>query len=80
MTTAATHAGFIADIVEHPEDDSIRLIYTDWLEEHGDPERAEFIRVQVELWASYGNRLDRLRPSFRRTSALNAGRCGSGIV
>lgn len=62
MTTTAAHAGFIADIIEHPEDDSIRLIYADWLEDHGDPERAEFIRVQVELWASYGNRLDRLRP------------------
>lgn len=46
MTTTAAHAGFIADICEHPEDDSIRLIYADWLEDHGDPERAEFIRVQ----------------------------------
>lgn len=62
MTTTATHAGFISDICEHPEDDSIRLIYADWLEDHGDPERAEFIRVQVELFATYGNRLDRLRP------------------
>lgn len=49
MTITTTHAGFISDICEHLEDDSIRLIYADWLEDHGDPERAEFIRVQVEL-------------------------------
>jgi uncharacterized protein (TIGR02996 family) len=40
---------FLADIVEHPEDDAPRLVYADWLDEHGRPERAEFIRAQVEL-------------------------------
>jgi uncharacterized protein (TIGR02996 family) len=38
---------FLADIAEHPADDAPRLIYADWLEEQGRPERAEFIRVQV---------------------------------
>jgi uncharacterized protein (TIGR02996 family) len=32
-----------------PEDDAPRLQYADWLEEHGQAERAEFIRVQCEL-------------------------------
>ncbi len=36
-------------IVENPEDDTPRLVYADWLEENGDPERAEFIRVQCDL-------------------------------
>lgn len=36
-------------IFEHPADDAVRLVYADWLEENGDCERAEFIRVQVEL-------------------------------
>jgi uncharacterized protein (TIGR02996 family) len=40
---------FLADICEHPDDDAPRLIYADWLEEHGQSERAEFIRVQLEL-------------------------------
>lgn len=40
---------FLADIAEHPDDDGPRLIFADWLEDHGQPERAEFIRVQVEL-------------------------------
>jgi uncharacterized protein (TIGR02996 family) len=40
---------FLQTILETPADDTPRLIYADWLEEHGDPERAEFIRAQVEL-------------------------------
>src|SRR3712207_3456925 len=36
-------------IIEHPEDDELRLVYADWLEEHGDSARAEFIRVQCAL-------------------------------
>src|SRR3954466_9337320 len=39
---------FLRDIVDHPDDDAPRLVYADWLDEHGDPERAEFVRVQVE--------------------------------
>jgi uncharacterized protein (TIGR02996 family) len=35
-------------IVAHPDDDTPRLVYADWLEEHGDPDRAEFIRLQCE--------------------------------
>jgi uncharacterized protein (TIGR02996 family) len=31
------HQAFLADIAAHPEDDAPRLIYADWLEEHGDP-------------------------------------------
>src|SRR5262249_5473597 len=40
---------FLEDIAEHPDDDAPRLIYADWLDDHGDPARAEFIRVQCEL-------------------------------
>lgn len=39
---------FLEDILEHPEDDAPRLIYADWLEENGDPDRAEFIRIRIE--------------------------------
>jgi uncharacterized protein (TIGR02996 family) len=39
---------FLQDIKENPDDDTPRLIFADWLEEHGDP-RGEFIRVQCEL-------------------------------
>jgi uncharacterized protein (TIGR02996 family) len=47
---AVTHdEAFLADIIEHPDDDGLRLVYADWLDDHGQPERAEFIRVQVGL-------------------------------
>jgi uncharacterized protein (TIGR02996 family) len=42
-------AAFLADICASPADDTPRLVYADWLNENGQGERAEFIRVQVEL-------------------------------
>ncbi len=42
-------AGFRSAIADAPDDDTPRLIYADWLEENGQAERAEFIRVQIEL-------------------------------
>jgi uncharacterized protein (TIGR02996 family) len=41
--------GFLHAIAEHPDDDALRLVYADWLEEYSDPEYAEFVRVQVTL-------------------------------
>jgi uncharacterized protein (TIGR02996 family) len=40
--------GLLQDILDHPDDDAPRLVYADWLDEHGDPDRAEFIRLQIE--------------------------------
>jgi uncharacterized protein (TIGR02996 family) len=40
---------FLQAIIADPEDDTPRLIYADWLDEHGQPERAEFIRLQCQL-------------------------------
>src|SRR3954452_1713404 len=39
----------LSAIAAHPEEDTPRLMYADWLDEHGKPRRAEFIRVQIEL-------------------------------
>jgi uncharacterized protein (TIGR02996 family) len=36
----------LAAVCEAPGDDTPRLIYADWLEDNGDPHRAELIRVQ----------------------------------
>jgi uncharacterized protein (TIGR02996 family) len=44
-----TEAALLRAIQEAPDDDAPRLIYADWLEERGDAERAEFIRVQCAL-------------------------------
>jgi uncharacterized protein (TIGR02996 family) len=36
-------------ILNDPDDNDLRLVYADWLEDHGDSSRAEFIRVQIAL-------------------------------
>lgn len=41
--------GFVRAIGAEPDDDTHRLVYADWLEDHGQSERAEFIRVQIDL-------------------------------
>lgn len=43
------HESFLQSIIESPDDDGPRLIYADWLDEHGDSDRAEFIRVQCAV-------------------------------
>jgi len=42
------HDAFLQDIIDDPDDDTVRLIYADWLTEQDDP-RGEFIRVQIQL-------------------------------
>jgi uncharacterized protein (TIGR02996 family) len=44
-----TDLNLLRAVIENPHDDVHRLILADWLEENGDPERAEFIRTQIEL-------------------------------
>jgi uncharacterized protein (TIGR02996 family) len=40
---------FLAAIRDAPDDDAPRLIFADWLDDHGDADRADFIRAQVRL-------------------------------
>jgi uncharacterized protein (TIGR02996 family) len=42
---------FLQAILESPDDDTPRLVYADWLDEYGETDRAEFIRVQIALAA-----------------------------
>jgi uncharacterized protein (TIGR02996 family) len=43
------HDALLRAIGEHPEEDTPRLMYADWLEENGQPERADFVRNQIAL-------------------------------
>ena len=61
-------------ILEAPDDDAPRLVYADWLDEHGEPARAEFIRAQVAAaavpeetarWREPTDRADRLLRDHR---------------
>ncbi len=36
-------------VCESPDDDTPRLVFAGWLDENGEPERAEFIRVQIAI-------------------------------
>jgi uncharacterized protein (TIGR02996 family) len=46
----------LAAIIAHPDEDTPRLVYADWLEENDQPERAEFIRLQIST-AKLPNRM-----------------------
>jgi uncharacterized protein (TIGR02996 family) len=54
-------------ILDAPEDEAVRLVYSDWLEDNGDPERAEFIRASIELahLPRYDPRFEELRARAR---------------
>src|SRR5262249_34681265 len=40
---------FYLSMAECPDDETPRLVYADWLEDHDQPERASFIRLQCRL-------------------------------
>jgi uncharacterized protein (TIGR02996 family) len=44
-----TRDDFLRAVLAAPDDDSPRLAYADWLDEHCEPDRAAFIRVQCRL-------------------------------
>jgi uncharacterized protein (TIGR02996 family) len=52
--------GLLAAVIENPDDDLPRLVYADWLDDNGQPERARFIRVQCEI-ARTGGTADLLK-------------------
>jgi uncharacterized protein (TIGR02996 family) len=61
--------GLITAIHEQPEDDLPRLAYADWLEEQGEDEHAEFVRVELRL-ARMGRDHEDYRPLFARELEL----------
>src|SRR5437764_1385486 len=51
MDHLAEHEAFLRAIFDASDDDTPRLVYADFLDEHGDHDRAELIRVQCRLEA-----------------------------
>jgi uncharacterized protein (TIGR02996 family) len=50
MTSQLQHEhAFLQAIKKTPDNDGLRLIFADWLEENGQPERAELIRLQMKI-------------------------------
>jgi uncharacterized protein (TIGR02996 family) len=46
---SAQEQGLLTTVLAEPDNDDPRLVYADWLDEHDQPARAEFIRLQIEL-------------------------------
>jgi uncharacterized protein (TIGR02996 family) len=70
--SAADRAAFLRAIADNPDDDLPRLVFADWLDEHGEPERAEFIRVQCELARSPADDRRRSELTVREHELLTA--------
>lgn len=43
-------AALVASVASRPDDDLPKLVFADWLEENGDPERGEFVRLSVAAY------------------------------
>ncbi len=43
-------AALLAAVAARPDDDLPKLVFADWLDEHGDPDRAEFVRLSVAYY------------------------------
>ena len=54
MDLLSQHEAFLRAIFDAPDDDTPRLVYADFLQENGEEDRAEFIRVQCELATKVG--------------------------
>src|SRR5262245_47076157 len=67
-----SEAAFLGAICANPDDDTARLAFADWLDEHDDPKRAQFIRDQIEL-----ARIDEADPRY---PALLARARRSGVL
>src|SRR4051812_10743016 len=49
QATMTNAAAFLQAIREEPDDDALRLVFADWLDDNGQPEQAELIRLQCRL-------------------------------
>lgn len=79
MTTTDTdQAALLRTILDSPDDDAPRRVYSDWLQEHGELDRAEFIRVQCEL-ARIGPEWD-TEPEYSHTEFIDGRHVGGGEV
>jgi len=71
MFNTNQHSNFLRAILDAPNDDLPRLIFADYLEESGEADRAEFIRIQCELAAGCENS-ERKKPLESRQAELLA--------
>jgi uncharacterized protein (TIGR02996 family) len=61
---------FLDAIIENHDDDTPRLVFADWLDDHGKPERAELIRLQCRLAREPAEDPERPRLELREADLL----------
>jgi uncharacterized protein (TIGR02996 family) len=66
-----TETDFLAAICAAPDDDDLRLVYADWLEEQGQSLQAEYIRVAVEYFRIKDEHDPRRKALFKREEELD---------
>jgi uncharacterized protein (TIGR02996 family) len=49
-------AAFLTALKANPADDLTRLVYADWLDEHGEPQKAHYLRAVVDLTQLQGGK------------------------
>ncbi len=70
----AQEQALLQAVLADPDDDAVRLVYADWFEDNGDPDRAEFIRLQLERAHRPRHDLARWRPGERERALEQAHR------
>jgi uncharacterized protein (TIGR02996 family) len=73
-----TGRGLLRAICEDPSDDTPRLIFADFLDDHGQPERAAFIRSDVAYYQAEKER-DRLSYEQRKERTAEFGRMRDAV-
>ena len=63
-------AALVSAILNSPADDTPRLVFADWLDEHDEPERAEFVRCQIEAAKLPDDKRDESKPAKRAAALL----------
>ena len=64
------HQALLAAVLAAPDDDAPRLVYADWLDENGEPERAEFIRLGCEISRIWEQKTERLANLLSESGTL----------
>lgn len=62
----------LSAVIATPKDDLPRLVFADWLEENGEAERAEFIRVQCQISEGKEGRVITTQKEHSRINGLYA--------
>src|SRR5215470_6725424 len=69
-----TLAALLREAAENPEEDAPRLVLADWLDDHGQHDRAEVVRLGLELARldEHDPRMPALRKRHDELTARNA--------